>query len=48
MRHSPDKRFKPCDFEDAEHLDHEYGMGLLRDTHALEMKQLIEYKTSNL
>ena len=50
IRHRPAKVFKfgikiPCDFEDAERPDREYGNSLWRDAHAFEMKQLLEYKT---
>ena len=50
MRHRPGKVFKfgieiPCDFEDAERLGRENGNSLWRHAHALEMKQLLDYKT---
>jgi hypothetical protein len=50
MRHRPGKVFEfgieiPYNFEDAERLDNENGNTLWRDARALEMKQLLEYKT---
>jgi hypothetical protein len=49
-RHGHGKVFKfgieiPYDFEDAECIDNGNGNTLWRDARALEMKQLLEYKT---